>query len=353
MDKIKSTIQGIQEADAKIAGLARERMDSLTKPLGSLGKLEELAVRICAMKRETKVSLQKKVIFTFAADHGVTEEKISSYPKEVTAQMVYNFLNGGAGINVLARHVGAKVVVADLGVAADLKPHPQLVDKKIGYGTANIAVGPAMGLRDAEAAISAGMEIFEDEFNKHGIDIIGTGEMGIGNTTASSAIAAFVTGRPVAEVTSRGAGLDDPGMKNKVAVINRALAVNKPKQNDPLEILSKLGGFEIGGLSGAILAAAARKVPVVVDGFISSTAALIAYLAEPKVKDYLIASHNSVEKGHRAIMDYIGLTPLLDLGLRLGEGTGAALGIGLCDAALKIMNEMATFQSANVSQRSS
>jgi nicotinate-nucleotide--dimethylbenzimidazole phosphoribosyltransferase len=318
-----------------------------------LGKLEELAVRICAMKRETKVSLQKKVIFTFAADHGVTEEKISPYPKEVTAQMVYNFLNGGAGINVLARHVGAKVVVADLGVAVDLKPHPQLVNKKIGYGTANIAVGPAMGLQDAEAAISAGMEIFEDEFNKHGIDIIGTGEMGIGNTTASSAIAAFVTGRPVAEVTSRGAGLDDPGMKNKVAVINRALAVNKPKQNDPLEILSKLGGFEIGGLSGSILAAAARKVPVVVDGFISSAAALIAYLAEPKVKDYLIASHNSVEKGHRAIMDYIGLTPLLDLGLRLGEGTGAALGIGLCDAALKIMNEMATFQSANVSQRSS
>ncbi len=347
----------IQEMCAKIGGLdktamqkAQARLDNLTKPVGSLGRLEDIVVQIAGIAGSDEFSVSRKVIFTLAADHGITAEGVSAYPQEVTAQMVYNFLRGGAGINVLADHAGARVVVADIGVAVDLKADSHLVVKKIGYGTRNMAVGPAMSREDAVRSIETGMEIFEEAYSL-GVNIIGTGEMGIGNTTAASAMAAVFTGRTVREVTGRGTGLDDKGLEHKVAVIDKALKVNKPDPSDPLDVLSKVGGFEIGGLAGIMLAAAGRRVPVLVDGFISGAAALTAYRIEPKVKDYMIASHSSVEKGHCVILQTIGLKPFLDLSLRLGEGTGAALAMTLVEAAFKIYTRMATFKSAGVSER--
>jgi len=350
MQKISNTIKRIQLIDLAIAQKTQERLDNLTKPLGSLGRLEELAKQISGITEKDSPILKNKVIFTFAGDHGVTEEKISPFPQEVTAQMVYNFLNGGAGINVLAKHIGAKVVVADLGVVSDLKPHPELIIKKISYGTKNMAQGPAMTRNDAIKAIEAGIEIFETSY-KQGLDIAGTGDMGIGNTTPSSAITACLTKTPVEDITGKGAGLDDQGLQNKIRIIKKALEINKPNPQDALDVLAKVGGFEIGGLAGVILAAASHKVPVVIDGFISGAAALIAYHLESKTKEYMIASHCSVEKGHKIILDYIGLKPLFNLDLKLGEGTGAALGINLAEAAIKILTEMATFESAKVSNK--
>ncbi len=281
-------------------------------------------------------------------------EGVSAYPKEVTAQMVYNFLSGGAGISVLAGHVGARVVVVDMGVAVKIQKakfnKQNFKDKKINFGTKNMLKGPAMSREEAIKSIEAGMKILEEEMKK-GVDIIGTGDMGIGNTTASSAITTVFTGSPVEDVTGRGTGIDEQGLKNKIEVIKTALKINNPEPNDPIDVLSKVGGFEIGGLTGIILAAAAKRIPVVIDGFISGVAALTAYHIEPKVKDYLIASHCSVEKGHRIILSHIGLRPILDLDLRLGEGTGAALGINLIEAAIKILTQMATFKSAGVSKR--
>jgi len=348
--RIEKVTGKIRKIDPAILQKTQERLDNLTKPLGSLGRLEELAKQICGITGKDSPLLTNKVIFTLASDHGVTDEGVSAYPKEVTAQMVYNFLNGRAGINVLAAQVGARVVVADIGVCTDLKPDPKLVVKKVNYGTKNMARGPAMSREEAIKSVCIGIEIFNDEFRR-GIDIIGTGEMGIGNTTAASAITASFTKKSVEEITGRGAGLDDQGLKNKIAIIKQALSLNKPDPAMPFDVLSKVGGFEIGGLAGIILAAAAQKIPVVIDGFISGAAGLIAFNIEPKVKDYMISAHCSVESGHRIILNYLGLKPLLDLDLRLGEGTGGALGIGLADAAIKILTQMATFKSANVSEK--
>ncbi|MDD5108951.1 MAG: nicotinate-nucleotide--dimethylbenzimidazole phosphoribosyltransferase [Candidatus Omnitrophica bacterium] len=350
MERIKKIIGEISEVDILMMKKTQERLDSLTKPLGSLGRLEELAKQICGITGKDNPLLEKKVIFTLAADHGVTDEGVSAYPREVTAQMVYNFLNGGAGINVLARHVNARVVVADFGVVVDLKANQKLKIKKINYGTKNMAKGPAMTRDEAIKAICAGIEILKEEL-KFGVNIIGTGEMGIGNTTAASAIAACFTKREVEEVVGRGAGLDNRGLKNKIEVIKKSLSINKPNSSDPIDVLSKIGGFEIAGLVGVILAASANKIPVVIDGFISAASALVAFKIEPKVKNYMIAAHNSVEKGHKIILEHIGLRPLMDLDLRLGEGTGGALGIGLADAAVKILTQMATFKNANVSEK--
>jgi nicotinate-nucleotide--dimethylbenzimidazole phosphoribosyltransferase len=347
IEKVTKSIPGI---DHEIIKKAQERLNNLTKPLGSLGRLEELAKQICGITGKDNPVLENKVIFTLAADHGVTDEGISAYPKEVTAQMVYNFISGGAGINVLAKHVGAKVVVVDVGVAGDLKINSGLRVKKINHGTKNMAKGPAMTRGEAIKAICTGVEIFEEELAR-GVDIVGTGEMGIGNTTAASAITASFTGKSVEEVAGRGAGLDDSGLKHKIEVIKRSLTVNKPDSFDAIDVLSKVGGFEIGGLAGIILAAASHRVPVVIDGFISGAAALVAFKIEPKVKDYMIAAHKSQEGGHKIILEHIGLRPLFDLDLRLGEGTGGALGIGLADAAIKILTQMATFKSANVSEK--
>lgn len=350
MQRLTETVRKITEPDAKIMALAQLRLDNLTKPLGSLGRLEELAKQISGITGKENPELLKKVIFTLAADHGVTEEGVSAFPKEVTAQMVYNFLKGGAGINVLSRHVGAKVIVVDIGVAEDLKADPKLIIKKINYGTKNMANGAAMTRDEAVKAVETGIELVNEELS-NGIDILGTGEMGIGNTTAASAITACFTATAVEEVVGRGTGLDDQGLKNKIEVIKKSLSVNKPDPQDPLDVLSKVGGFEIAGLAGIILAASAHKIPVVIDGFISASAALVAFKLEPKTKGYMIAAHNSVERGHRIILEHIGLKPLMDLDLRLGEGTGGALGIGLADASVKILTQMTTFKSAKVSEK--
>ncbi len=350
MKKIKETLKNITALDNKLMEETQARLDNLTKPQGSLGRLEELAKLVVGITGKKDPFLKNKIIFTLAADHGVTEEGVSAYPKEVTAQMVYNFLNEGAGINVLARHVGAKVIVVDMGVACDLEKRLGLIIKKVNYGTKNMTRGPAMSREEAFKSIENGIEIFEELF-KNGMDMVGTGDMGIGNTTPSSAITSVITGEPVENVTGRGAGIDDETLVNKIKVIKKAISVNKPDPKDALDVLSKVGGFEIGGLAGVILAAASKRVPVVIDGFISGAAALIAYQLKPEVKDYMIAAHCSVEKGHKAILDYLGLRPLLDLNLRLGEGTGSALGMNIVEASIKILTKMATFQSAAVSER--
>ncbi|MFA5319568.1 MAG: nicotinate-nucleotide--dimethylbenzimidazole phosphoribosyltransferase [Candidatus Omnitrophota bacterium] len=351
MKLIEETIKAISPPDSEITGAAKRRMDSLTKPLGSLGRLEDLAVRLCGITGRLDPLFRNKVIFTLAADHGVTAEGISPYPKEVTAQMVHNFLTGGAAINVLAAHSGARVVVADFGVACDLRPAAGLAAKKIKYGTENMVKGRAMSRDEAVRSLSYGIELFEDEY-KRGVDLAGTGEMGIGNTTASSAITAVLTGLAVEKVTGRGAGLDEKGLQRKIGVIKKAIAVNAPDPCDPLDVLAKVGGLEIGGLAGVILAASRRRVPVFIDGFISGAAALLAFRIEPKSAAYMIAAHKSVENGHSAILKQIGIEPLLDLGMRLGEGTGAALAMGLAEASVKVLNGMATFSSAGVSEKS-
>ncbi|NQU95016.1 MAG: nicotinate-nucleotide--dimethylbenzimidazole phosphoribosyltransferase [Candidatus Omnitrophica bacterium] len=351
MANLKETIKKIDKIDYSLAEKTQKRLDSLTKPKGSLGKLEELAKQIVEITRHENPLIKNKVIFTMAGDHGITEEGVSAYPKEVTPQMVYNFVRGGAGINVLARHTGARVIVVDMGVACDLEPHQELVIKKVSYGTKNMVKGSAMTREEAIKSVENGIEAFEEEFSSKGIDIVGTGDMGIANTTPSSAIVSIITGKPVEDVTGRGTGIDDKTLLNKVAVIKKVISVNTPDANDGIDILSKVGGFEIGGLAGLILAAAARRVPVIIDGFISGAAALIAFKLEPKVKDYMIAAHSSVEKGHKVTLNFLGLKPLLYFGLRLGEGTGAALGINIVEASIKILTEMATFQSAGVSEQ--
>jgi nicotinate-nucleotide--dimethylbenzimidazole phosphoribosyltransferase len=350
MEKMNQTLSEIKPVDKEAMAEARKRQDDLTKPQGSLGQLESLSIQIAGIKRNPRPRIAQKVIFTLAGDHGVTKEGVSAYPSEVTPQMVYNFLRGGAAINVLARYIGARVVIADLGVASILERHPDLSDRKVGLGTQNMAKGPAMSKEEAIRSIEAGMELVEAELSK-GVDILGTGDMGIGNTTASSAITAALTGADVAAVTGRGTGLDDKGWEKKVKVIQQALERNQPDPKDAIDVLSKVGGFEIGGITGVILAGARHRIPVVLDGFISGAAALIATSLSPHTKPYLIASHQSVEEGHRIILDHLGLKPLLNLGLRLGEGTGAALGIFLVEASLKILGEMATFSEAGVSEK--
>lgn len=354
MDTLRRTIDRIGPLDTRMMDRAQKRLDRLTKPQGSLGRLEKIAKFVVGMTGKEFPILADKVIFTLAADHGVAQEGVSCYPKEVTAQMVHNFLRNGAGINVLARHAGARVIVADMGVAADLAVdttrYTNFKDCAISRGTRNFVHAPAMTRDDAVRAVETGIRLFEDELPA-GIHIAGTGDMGIGNTTSSSAVTAAITGRPPSAVTGRGTGIDDAGFARKIAAIEEALRVNAPDPADGLDVLAKVGGFEIGGLAGVIIAAAAHRVPVVIDGFISGAAALIASAIDRRTRAYMIASHCSVERGHRAILDHLGLKPILDLDLRLGEGTGAALAMPLIDASVKILREMATFDEAEVSER--
>ena len=338
----------ISAPDASAGILAQHRLDQLTKPTGSLGRLEELARGLAEISGRCPPELAHPVIFILAGDHGVVEERVSAYPQAVTAQMVENFLQGGAAINVLARHAGARVVVADFGIAGPLSPHVALRSHRIGPGTRNMSREPAMTGVEARAAIEAGIALVESE-RPRGLDLIGTGEMGIGNTTAASAIVAVLTGAPVAAVTGRGTGVDGAGRRRKIEAIERAILVNQPDPDDALDVLAKVGGFEIAGLVGVVLAAARHHIPVVVDGFISSAAALAAIRMAPAARHYLLASHRSAEPGHRHALDALGLEPYLDLGMRLGEGTGAALCIDLARAAVKLLTEMATFKSAGVS----
>lgn len=347
---IATLISRIEPPDAGAMEAARARQDALIKPQGSLGRLEELPVQVAGITRYPRPHLEHKLVVVMAGDHGVVAEGVSAYPQEVTPQMVANFLAGGAAINVLSRHVGARVVVVDMGVAADLPPHPDLLVRKIGYGTANIAVGPAMTLAQAEQSVLAGAAAVEEQI-RQGLDILATGDMGIGNTTPSAAIAAAVTGHPVIEIAGRGTGVDDVGLRRKISAIERALRVNQPDPNDGLDLLSKLGGFEIGGLAGAILGAAANHKPVVIDGFISTAAAILAVKLAPRVKDYLIAAHTSQEMGHHLMTSWLGLTPLLDLQMRLGEGTGAVLAMSIVEASCRVLDEMASFGEAGVSSK--
>ncbi len=350
MDRILDTISRVGPLDSAAMAAARERQDSLTKPQGSLGRLEELSIKLAGITGNPRPRFPHKAVFVCAADHGVAVDGVSAYPQEVTAQMVMNFVEGGAAINVLSRRAGARVIVADLGVASDLPETPAIVRKKVARGTQNLAKGPAMSGEQARAAVCAGMDLVEEELAR-GLDLVATGDMGIGNTTASSAIVAAIAGKPVAMVTGRGTGVDDSGLQRKIATIERALAVNKVSGDDPLDVLAKVGGFEIGGLVGVILAAAAHRIPVLVDGFISGAAALIATELCPAARDYLIAAHSSVEIGHRIMLERMELVPLLNLDLRLGEGTGAAMAMHLVDDAVAVLDEMATFASAGVSGR--
>lgn len=348
MNLLNETLKNIKAVNDDWYKKAKVRLDNLTKPLGSLGRLEEFAMSLVAITENEKPSIDKKAVFTFAGDHGVTEEGVSAYPKEVTPQMVFNFLRGGAGINVLARHAGADVIVIDIGVDYDFENAGGLTHKKIIKGAKNFTKCPAMSPDEAVRCIETGIEL-ANEYARKGYKIFGTGEMGIGNTTPSSAIAAVLTGKAVAEVTGKGTGITDESLKNKIRVIEKGIEVNKPDESNPLDVLSKVGGAEIGGIAGLIIGAAANKLPIVIDGFISTAGALIAYCLEPKTKDYMFAAHNSVEIGHKAMLDKIGLKPILNLDLRLGEGTGAALAMLMIEAGLKIYNEMATFGDAGVS----
>ena len=349
MSLLKETIQKIYPQDSDSRDLAKERLDQLAIPPWALGDLMDLGIDLAGICRSVKPVVAKKAIVTMAGDHGVVAEGVSKFPQEVTPQMVYNFVNGGAGINALARQAGADVIVVDMGVAADLSDLAEagkIIDKKIGKGTNNIVKGPAMSMANAIKSVEAGISIAMDLDEK--VDVFGTGDMGIGNTTPSTAIAAVITGKPVEELTGRGTGLDDEQLAHKQQVIKDILLRNKPNPKNGLEVLNCVGGFEIGGIAGLILGAAALKKPVVVDGFISTAGALIAVAIEPFARDYIICAHRSMEPGHKAMQEKLGCRPLLDLNLRLGEGTGAALAMNIVEAAVAVLTEVATFEEAAV-----
>jgi len=341
--KIEKIRQGIPSIDYHVQQNTLAKFDTLTKPKKSLGRLEELIARAAGVYGCLNPCLKRKVIFLMAADHGVTAEGVSAYPAEITYQMVLNFLEGGAAINVLARHFGLEIVITDIGVRGDLSQKSGIIHRKIAPGTNNMTKEPAMTKEMAERSLEIGYEVFEDAFEQEEIDLIGLGEMGIGNTTASSAIIGLLTGAKIEEVVDRGTGLKPEAVLHKIEIIKQAIAMNRPDPEDPLEVLAKVGGFELGGLVGCILAAAHRRIPIVLDGLISGACALIAVKLAPQVQDYLFASHCSKEKGHRVALAHLGMLPIFDLEMRLGEGTGAVFGINFIEAGFKLLNEMATF----------
>lgn len=354
MSVLQATISAILPQDAAVRAKAHSHLEALTMPYWALGRLLDLAEDLAGITRSLRPPIARKAIFTMAGDHGVVAEGVSKYPQEVTPQMVYNFVAGGAGINALARQVGATVTVVDMGVAADLAElaaSGKILSRRIGPGTRNMAQGPAMSRDEAIRAVEAGIDIALKA--AEGVDVFGTGDMGIGNTTPSSAIVAAFSGAPVAEVTGHGTGIDDEQFARKVRVIEKSLQVNRPDPKDGLDVLAKVGGFEIGGIAGLILGAASLKKPVVVDGFISTAGALIAHSLCPTAAQYMIAAHRSVEKGHRIALEILGKQPLIDLDLRLGEGTGAALAMNFLEAAVRVLTEVATFDEALVSKATS
>lgn len=348
---LSETLSSIGPLDRTSMELARQRQDSLTKPKGSLGRLESLSIHLAGIFGDPIPRIRRKAVVVMAADHGVVRQGVSLYPQEVTAQMVLNFLSGGAAINVLARLAGARIVICDMGVAGDLPAADRLIRRPVARGTNDISTGPAMNREQALAAIEHGIRLIASEAEK-GLDAVAVGEMGIGNTTAASAVTAAITRQPAEVCVGRGTGIGDAQLEHKVAVVKKALEVNRPDPADPVDVLAKVGGFEIGGLTGVIVGAAARRIPVVLDGFISTSAALIACGLNGAVRHYLIAGHRSAEFGHGPCLDYLELEPLLDLGMRLGEGTGAALGLLLVEAASRLLAEMATFDEAGVSRAS-
>jgi nicotinate-nucleotide--dimethylbenzimidazole phosphoribosyltransferase len=348
--QLETTVARIRPLDTRLTVQAQQHLDRLTKPPGSLGRLEELARRYVSITGQPSPVINHKAVVVFAADHGVAAEGVSAYPQEVTAQMVRNFLRGGAAISVLARQAGAVVRVVDIGVAAALPPLPGLLARKVRPGTANMARGPAMSRDEARQAVEIGITVAADCYHD-GVSLVATGDMGIGNTTPSSALVALFTGVPVDRVTGYGTGIDDRTRAHKIAVIERSLQVNAPRADDPLGALAAVGGLEIAGIAGLILGCAARRMPVLVDGLIATAAALVAAALQPLVTDYMIAAHASVEIGQQVAWRFLGQAPLLDLQLRLGEGTGAVLAMPLVEAAVHVYNEMATFDEAGVAER--
>jgi nicotinate-nucleotide--dimethylbenzimidazole phosphoribosyltransferase len=350
MTELSQLISQIEPLDPAWEERAYERLDSLTKPRGSLGRLEELAARYVAITREPMPSLDQKWVVVFAADHGVVAEGVSAYPQEVTYQMVMNFLRGGAGINVLSRLVKSRVAVVDIGVNHDFGQMPDLIIRKVAHGSRNMAKEPTMTREEAIRAILIGVEMAELA-TASGMDAMAAGDMGIGNTTPAAALASVFTGRPVAAVTGRGTGIEDQTLRHKIAVINRALAMHQPSAEDPIGALAAVGGLEIAGIAGLILGTAAARRPLLLDGFIATAGALVATALAPAVIDYLIAAHRSVEPGHQIMLDFLELKPLFNLQMRLGEGTGAALGLNLLEAGVRIYREMATFEDAGVAEK--
>jgi nicotinate-nucleotide--dimethylbenzimidazole phosphoribosyltransferase len=348
MQRIQNLIQAVKEPDYSLAEEAQAHLDNLTKPLGALGRLEALAKKLCVLRGTLDLKQPKPATAVFAADHGVALAGSSLYPREVTAQMVYNFLAGGAGINVLCRQAEAEVKVVDVGVDHDFEDAPGLISAKVARGTANLLEGPAMTREETFEAMAVGAKVADDLIDE-GYDLLIPGEMGIGNTTPSAALAAAFTGQPAAQVTGRGTGLDDDGLSRKVRMVEQALELHKPDLSDPLGVLAALGGLEIAAIAGYALAAAARGVPVLMDGLISCAGCYSAVRLCPAVGEWLFAGHASVEAGQRVFLGSLRLRPILDLELRLGEGTGAALAVNVLRAAVSIYNEMATFESAGVS----
>jgi len=349
MSAIPSTIRPVD--DPALLHKVQARLDNLTKPPGSLGRLEEIVRWYCLARAEFMPELPRKVLYVFCADHGITAEGVSAYPSEVTPQMAYNFAGGGAAINALCRQFEIEAAVVDIGVAADLDPSLPILARKIAPGTRNFAHEPAMSRAQAEQAVAIGAELARQAVDA-GATLLAAGEMGIGNTTAAAAVSAALIGCKAAEVAGRGTGVDDERLVHKTAVIDRALDARAPDAADPIDVLSKVGGFEIAAMAGFYLGAADRRAPSVVDGFIATAAALAAIRLQPALVGYLLFAHRSAESGHWRQLEAIGARPLLDLGMRLGEGTGAAIAMGLVAAALRTYREMASFESAGVSNRS-
>ncbi len=352
-DLCTTIVKNITPVSDELAAAAQGKIDNKTKPLGALGKLEDIALQMSLVQKTLNPVINKKASFVFAGDHGITEEGVSAFPSEVTFQMVDNFLKGGAAINVLCRHHNIDIKVVDMGVNADFEDHPDLIKKKVRKGTRNFAIEDAMTDKEVFQALAGGMEAFLSVYNEQKIDIVGLGEMGIGNTTSASSIISTITGITPAQATGRGTGIDDKGLAHKTEIIEKALNYHKPDAKNGFEILRKIGGYEIAGIAGAALAAASKETAVVLDGVISTAAGLVAYIINPDIKGYFISGHKSVEISQKAALSYMGLDPVIDLNMRLGEGTGAALTIDIADAACKIMREMASFDDAGVSNQDS
>ena len=349
LEEITNKIQPVEELWIQ---KARERTAQLVMPARALGRLHEISERLCGIQKTLKPSVNRKAILIMAGDHGVADEGVSAYPQEVTEAMVRTFLKGGAGINAISRHVGAQVWVVDMGIIPELDPGSidggnRLLLRKIAPGTANLSKGPAMTIKDAETSIFAGFQLATDLFDQ-GIELLGTGDMGIANTTPSAAIGSVITGIDPKDMVGRGTGVDDKGYAIKLETVKKAIRINQPNALDALDVLAKVGGYEIGGIAGCILAAAFHRRPVVIDGFISTAGALIAYSLCPQIRDYMFSGHCSEEAGHRNMLTYMGIEPILDLGMRLGEGTGGALSMSIIEGAVRVFNDVFTFDEAGV-----
>jgi len=350
--KLEEIINKIQPVEDLWIQKARERTAQLVMPTRALGRLHEISERLCGIQKTLKPSVNRKAILIMAGDHGVADEGVSAYPQEVTGAMIRTFLRGGAGINAISRHVGAQVWVVDMGIIAELDPESidggnRLMLRKIAPGTANLSKGPAMTVTDAEKSILTGFQLATDLFDK-GIELLGTGDMGIANTTPSAAIGSVITGIDPKDMVGRGTGVDDKGYSIKLETVKKGIRINQPSALDALDVLAKVGGYEIGGIAGCILAAAFHRRPVVIDGFISTAGALIAYSLCPQIRDYMFCGHCSEEAGHRNMLKYMGVEPILDLGMRLGEGTGGALSMSIMEGAVRVFTEVLTFDEAGV-----